>query len=316
MDDRTFAKLIEDPKRIDAAALEQLIKVVEKYPYFSLAQLVYLKGLKRIGDTRLSTLLSHVATHAPSGEWLYLYLSDYEQAIQPVDNNFDEQFETSNSIEEEVQPEICSANLPSVQVAVEQPEVEQCSAEHETLTEEEPIAIVEDAVPTEELPVIQEVIQPEEEAVELAEVVAEIQLAVEPEVEASSDEESAEELMELIDDELTSDCEDPIFEILDQKLYTLDDNEKLIEHQYSLIDQFLSSNTRIVPKADLPPVIEDISMKSLEDDGAIVTETFAKICASQGLIDKAEDIYRKLCLKFPEKKAYFVAELEKLKESK
>ncbi len=121
---------------------------------------------------------------------------------------------------------------------------------------------------------------------------------------------------ELIDDELVSDKEDPILEILDQKLYTLDDNEKTLEIQNSLIDQFLSANPRIVPKPDLPPVNEDISIKSLEDDGDLVTETLAKIYAAQGLIEKAADIYRKLCLKFPEKKAYFVAQLEKLKESK
>lgn len=313
MDDRTFAKLIEDPKRIDAAALEQLIKVVEKYPYFSLAQLVYLKGLKRVGDTRLSTLLSHVAPHAPSGEWLYLYLSDYEQAIQTVDSNFDEHLESSSSVEEEAQTEISSASLPHDEVVATLPTVEAIPVEPQTFQE---IPVVEVVIPAEEPVVTQEVIQPDEEVAELVEVVAEINQAAEPVVEIPLDVALDDESFELIDDELQSDCEDPIFEILDQKLYTLDDNEKLIEHQYSLIDQFLSSNTRIVPKADLPPVIEDISVKSLEDDGAIITETFAKICASQGLIEKAEDIYQKLCLKFPEKKAYFVAELEKLKESK
>ena len=52
------------------------------------------------------------------------------------------------------------------------------------------------------------------------------------------------------------------------------------------------------------------------DDGEIVTEMLAKIYAGQGLIAKAINVYEKLILKYPEKRAYFVAELEKLKESK
>ena len=317
MDDRTFIKLIENPKGIDAKALDQLVKVIEKYPYFSLAKLIYLKGLKVNGDARFSTLLSHVSTYAPSGEWLYLYLSDYELGIPTIDESHEEALEEKEH-----------SNVDAV--SSEQPEISQPNA----------VNSVEDASPTAIITDIEENADQEhlasaalvEESI-LAEEDQEGQspvnsyIAADEELPESKIEESTEEEeptitlddevpFELIDDELVSDKEDPILEILDQKLYTLDDNEKTLEIQNSLIDQFLSANPRIVPKPDLPPVNEDISIKSLEDDGDLVTETLAKIYAAQGLIEKAADIYRKLCLKFPEKKAYFVAQLEKLKESK
>lgn len=317
MDDRTFIKLIENPKGIDAKALDQLVKVIEKYPYFSLAKLIYLKGLKVNGDARFSTLLSHVSTYAPSGEWLYLYLSDYELGIPTIDESPEEALEEKEH-----------SNVDAV--SSEQPEISQPNA----------VNSVEDASPTAIITDIEENADQEhlasaalvEESI-LAEEDQEGQcpvnsyIAADEELPESKIEESTEEEeptitlddevpFELIDDELVSDKEDPILEILDQKLYTLDDNEKTLEIQNSLIDQFLSANPRIVPKPDLPPVNEDISIKSLEDDGDLVTETLAKIYAAQGLIEKAADIYRKLCLKFPEKKAYFVAQLEKLKESK
>jgi len=317
MDDRTFIKLIENPKGIDAKALDQLVKVIEKYPYFSLAKLIYLKGLKVNGDARFSTLLSHVSTYAPSGEWLYLYLSDYELGIPTIDESHEEALEEKEH-----------SNVDAV--SSEQPEISQPNA----------VNSVEDASPTAIITDIEENADQEhlasaalvEESI-LAEEDQEGQcpvnsyIAADEELPESKIEESTEEEeptitlddevpFELIDDELVSDKEDPILEILDQKLYTLDDNEKILEIQNSLIDQFLSANPRIVPKPDLPPVNEDISIKSLEDDGDLVTETLAKIYAAQGLIEKAADIYRKLCLKFPEKKAYFVAQLEKLKESK
>ncbi len=125
MDDRTFIKLIENPKGIDAKALDQLVKVIEKYPYFSLAKLIYLKGLKVNGDARFSTLLSHVSTYAPSGEWLYLYLSDYELGIPTIDESHEEALEEKEH-----------SNVDAV--SSEQPEISQPNA----------VNSVEDASPT------------------------------------------------------------------------------------------------------------------------------------------------------------------------
>ncbi len=317
MDDRTFIKLIENPKGIDAKALDLLVKVIEKYPYFSLAKLIYLKGLKVNGDARFSTLLSHVSTYAPSGEWLYLYLSDYELGIPTIDESHEEALEEKEH-----------SNVDAV--SSEQPEISQPNAVN-SVEDASPIAIItdiEENADQEHLAsaaLVEESILAEED--QEGQCPVNSYIAADEELPESKIEESTEEEeptitlddevpFELIDDELVSDKEDPILEILDQKLYTLDDNEKTLEIQNSLIDQFLSANPRIVPKPDLPPVNEDISIKSLEDDGDLVTETLAKIYAAQGLIEKAADIYRKLCLKFPEKKAYFVAQLEKLKESK
>lgn len=317
MDDRTFVKLIENPLCIDDKALDQLVKVIEKYPYFSLAKLVYLKGLKVNGDARFSTLLSHVSTYAPSGEWLYLYLNDFEFGIPATYDETEELQESIAQIEEAL-PEQHVASQPDALANINIESfpvnnigmIEEAGQEHlasAALVEE---GIIEDTIPQAQVPNRSEV-EVVEEAGQVEDVV------VEPIIEVSEASElDDEEPFELIDDTLESDKEDPILEILDQKLYTLDDNEKTLEIQNSLIDQFLSENPRIVPKPDLPPVNEDISVKSLEDDGELVTETLAKIYAAQGLTEKAADIYRKLCLKFPEKKAYFVAQLEKLNESK
>lgn len=313
MDDRTFVKLIENPKGIDDKALDQLVKVIEKYPYFSLAKLAYLKGLKVNGDARFSTLLSHVSTYAPSGEWLYLYLNDYEFGIQAA---YDNQEEENSEVEPTLlQQPVASQTSPAI------PEIEEFPINDIGIVEEvgqEHLAsatLVEDGIVAED---VEESLEQAQSAVNVEEGVAqEVPMVAEPIVEvAVTPELDDEEPFELIDDELESDREDPIFEVLDQKLYTLDDNEKTLEIQNSLIDQFLNENPRIVPKPDLPPVNEDISVKSLKDDGDLVTESLAKIYAAQGLTDKAADIYRKLCLKFPEKKAYFVAQLEKLNESK
>ncbi|WP_320051856.1 hypothetical protein [uncultured Acetobacteroides sp.] len=352
MDERTFIKLIENPLGVDDKALDQLVKVIEKYPYFSLAKLAYLKGLKVNGDARFSTLLSHVSTYAPSGEWLYLYLNDFGIGIQPAYDDQEDEDEQIDAaiiqqpvasqpsavtpeieeapangveIEEELaQEHLASAALVEEGIVAEDEEEVQVPAQSAVIVEEvaaQEVSMV--AEPIVEIPPMPESVdeKPQEllQPVTIVEEVAaqEVPIVAEPIVEVPiTPEFDDEEPFELIDDALESDRDDPIFEVLDQKLYTLDDNEKILEVQNSLIDQFLNENPRIVPKPDLPPVNEDISVRSLKDDGDLVTESLAKIYAAQGLTDKAADIYRKLCLKFPEKKAYFVAQLEKLKESK
>ncbi len=86
--------------------------------------------------------------------------------------------------------------------------------------------------------------------------------------------------------------------------------------QISLIDAFIESNPRITPKRDIKEEVkeqEDISLSSVKEPDDTATESLAKIYSSQGHIDKAISIYEKLSLKFPEKRVYFAAQIEKLK---
>ncbi len=59
---------------------------------------------------------------------------------------------------------------------------------------------------------------------------------------------------------------------------------------------------------------EDLSISSTEIHDEMVTETLAGIMINQGKLEKAIDIYHKLIWKFPQKKSYFAAQIEILKE--
>lgn len=90
------------------------------------------------------------------------------------------------------------------------------------------------------------------------------------------------------------------------------------EEQSDLIDRFLKSDLigkRPKPIASEEAPQNDLSIKSQEFGDNIISENLAQILAKQGKVDKAIDIYRKLVWKFPQKKAYFAALIEKLKES-
>ena len=83
----------------------------------------------------------------------------------------------------------------------------------------------------------------------------------------------------------------------------------------AIIDKIIKEDPSI-PKLDinnLPDSSVDLSSKSITISKGPVSENFAKILGLQGKRDKAIEIYEQLILKNPEKKPYFEAQIEKLK---
>lgn len=57
-----------------------------------------------------------------------------------------------------------------------------------------------------------------------------------------------------------------------------------------------------------------LAEKSVTENKEIISETLAQLYARQGYRDKAIAMYERLCLAFPDKSAYFAAEIEKIKK--
>ena len=62
-----------------------------------------------------------------------------------------------------------------------------------------------------------------------------------------------------------------------------------------------------------PADSSDLAEKSLLYGDNIVSETLVEILLKQGKKDKAIEVLKKLIWKFPQKKAYFAAQIEDLK---
>ncbi len=105
---------------------------------------------------------------------------------------------------------------------------------------------------------------------------------------------------------------DPLLdEIKSSKKKLKVDNPKQIE-QNEIIDQFIKTQP-IIPKAKPTTPANDLSEESSVFSDGIVSETLVDILLKQGKKEKAIEVLKKLIWKFPQKKAYFAAQIEELK---
>jgi len=89
------------------------------------------------------------------------------------------------------------------------------------------------------------------------------------------------------------------------------------KEQLEIIDQFIKTQPSISRGKDHPlngPDGDLSTIKTGEFSDNVVSETLVEILVKQGKNDKAIEVLKKLIWKFPQKKAYFAAQIEELKK--
>lgn len=82
-----------------------------------------------------------------------------------------------------------------------------------------------------------------------------------------------------------------------------------------IIEKFIQKEPIIKPPSPEHINNENMARQSAEDNYVLVTETLANIYIDQGLYLKAIEVFKKLILKYPEKKSYFAARIEELEKN-
>jgi hypothetical protein len=220
------------------------------------------------------------------------------ERLNQLRHNFEKMFDDSQPVIHQAQPE-----LP---VATEETEKDDDAAEFVSTAKSRKERIKELAKATLPKDEPEETKSKKARIIELAKAAQakdETETAEEPEqkkVRKKKTENSGEELIEEIanKEELTP------------------EGEKQIQ-QLQIIEQFIKTQpslTQTKEKPFTPPSGDLSTIKTGEFGDNIVSETLVEILVKQGKKDKAIEVLKKLIWKFPQKKAYFAAQIEDLRK--
>jgi hypothetical protein len=101
----------------------------------------------------------------------------------------------------------------------------------------------------------------------------------------------------------------------DQEFPAIDqlDTEKEGPNTEKLILRFITEDPGPIRANLTTGVRGDVSIDSIREHDGFITDTLAQIYVKQGLFAKAIYAYERLSLKYPEKSAYFAAQIEKIR---
>ncbi len=288
MNTDNFIKLVQHPESISVNDLEALEEMVRVFPYCGLAHMLISKYHYDQADMLASQKLRKAAAYAVNRETLKKVITGERPRTEWIDAT-------------PAYPE----RLPYS--AIE----ETPSFEETPLFEETPPLGMIPGPEEEVLPVSNAELLPEPGQEEVTEELV---------IESPLDVLFAPAILPVAMPEPEAEPEEPPL-----RLGHLNDDEHAIEEfskrvkkniQREIIESFIKSEPRIsglnMREKD-SYTARDLSETSIKPAG-LVSENLANIFVKQGKIDKAIEMFEKLILKYPEKKAYFAQRIEDLKQ--
>lgn len=274
-----FHTWMDDPSTMDAASASQLREVIQRYPYFQVAQMMLAKNLRQENHIDQLKQLQLAAVMVPDRKVLHDYLHDKRKPKVAV-------------AEEEAPVEEPIEETPTV----EEIEPQETVAEVEPQEEEQPTKIVH-LLPDELIP---EPIVYQLETADLPELPPRVEG---PEEVAEPEELSFSEWLAFTESGKLD--KEPSAE---PKKLTPQEKRSTIE----LIDHFLTRAEDVPKKRAEFFNPQKAAAKSSQEDFTVVSETLARIYFQQEKYELAKQAYESLMLKNPEKSAYFAARLKEI----
>ncbi|WP_017731679.1 tetratricopeptide repeat protein [Nafulsella turpanensis] len=288
-----FIEFVENPAKLKARDADILAELARNYPYSSLVHILQAKALQQTDKARTS-----LATAA-------LYIPDRSVLKMVMENTL-------------VQPKN--------EAALTTPPYPE-EGEHKPV--KVPVAIITKES-TAEKPVAESSVVPE--IPERAGVLEELQenlrkLREQREKFTHQDEVSGEASIQETgsaadDTHIRKKVHQPLPERLQEIIENREEQEiddPKRKEQINLIDSFIQNSSAIARKYrsmdDQKQAQDDLTSHYSLTPHDLATENLAQIMVRQGKTEKAIDIYEKLILKYPQKKAYFASCIEKLKTS-
>lgn len=311
MDKERFSTLLKDPSQVTNADIKALNEYRKKYPYFQSLYVVVAKALKDREHPKTEAFIKKAAIYSANRAHLKEIIEgDFklpekeaprtqEPAKKPVNQEAVKASENNTRAAETPQNQGGAAK-PSEKVEQKKEEVKEKEVKT-TVEAKEQVSSKADATVSE---------QRDEAKKASGKTQSTQQETLEDDSHIDSDlaeiEAAKRRIEALLSGQLDEEDSKPKKPLSEKK-----------KNQIEIIEKFIQNEPQIdrerMAEAEGKTDIEDLADKSLLKDEAFETETLAKLMAKQGKLQRAEDIYKKLSLKFPEKSTYFATQIEKLK---
>lgn len=344
MQQQQFIDIIKQPHLIESAHLADLEVLVNEYPFFETAHLLYTKGLHKHQAINYSKQLRKTAIVVNSRSVLYellhqpvkteITLTEPVEVIKVATDSMEvvEVTESKNNIS----PITVTNNDIKVIYVNTVPSINAISAEKEVIVKEtntDEIDIIKSIENETEVPVqdfsedkLNKTIEQEiNKSIIQSYVETDIIKTPELHKEEVSEPSSFTDWLKTIQKEAhtfqieTKTEKEQVQENdkIEEKKTENDKKPSFFSQNKQIIDKIIESDPGRIKLGTgkfFTPAID--AKQSLLENEHLVTETLAKIYALQGNISKAIRAYEILSLKFPQKSVYFASLIEKLKTNK
>jgi len=345
-----FYSILQNPRN-SQDYIQEIKNISQQYPYFSVAQLLYISYLYQHNDDTFSTELKRISHNIPNRKYLFEQLKKIKQyhlkktlSNTPTNANIitteiDESSKSSNISTTAIQSNLDSTTSSTNNlIAAKEENTKEIIQNNEKIT---------NTKTTKESEALENEIQKEinksiaesivhKEIIEIAPTIKEKAQDLSP----STDKQKSLSPSQTFEDNSTQAItSEPTPHTLSNSLShllkqfsskspttTTDeqtsvespsiDKKERIKKQQEIIDKIIS-NLPKTPKISSSSNFysaENKAKESLLETEDLVSETLAQIYAAQGNIHKAIRSYEILSLKFPQKNTYFAAKIEELKK--
>jgi len=298
MNSEQFVNIIRSASlsEADHAELDQL---VTEYPWFALPRYLKLKAANQLGLKTAEEETRETVVFSSNREHLYKWINGEAGSLIETSRLLHSELEFldehSDAEDPEVEEDAFTLMDDHIEDHGDDADVQAIPEKEETEMEEpeteEPVA----------LPVMDPLDENDDESDGLHEESPDQTIAKEKESAPAEN------------DEETVLSEDPAGTASEKEVQQQSETNSEENGSPNLIERFLKNEPGVI-KADKETNLEgDISEGSVQEDDSYITDTLAKIYVKQGLHAKAIYAYERLSLKYPEKSAYFAAQIEKIK---
>ncbi|HYG49798.1 MAG TPA: hypothetical protein VD905_02795 [Flavobacteriales bacterium] len=324
---------LEQLGKVQFTDSEEIKLVAKLFPYSLPLQALASRNLKENNKLEYDKFLRISSIISPDRTWLYNYVNNTEQKSLKITKSIDFDSINEKSPAKKIEiSEIVKTEIPPVDIILE-PETALISTNQEIADPLEESIIAESLKSSAVKPVentdtdqkVKSIVTEKEQVVKdarpkITESVLEKEIlkeAIDKSIQQEIDQINVFDDKPVEITEVRTTCEpEPegfSFWLNPTRVKTQSREEKLKKID-ALIEKFIKSEPKIVPKKAefYSPV--SVAKQSVEFDEDLVSEPLAAIFEKQGYFDKAIKAYEKLSLKYPEKRTYFATRIEKINE--